>query len=81
MSNQVQKIHVFKKSAPKYVLDGFVMPSGGKPKQGKKRKLGALGRKAPSLLTFWALQKFAISRIWLENLSGIKCETTEDDSR
>lgn len=67
MSNQVQKKnHLLKMSVPKYVLDGLIMPSGGKPKQGKKRKLGALGRKPPSLLTFQALQKFAISRKWLE---------------
>lgn len=68
-------------SVPKYVLDGLIMPSGGKPKQGRKRKLGALGRKAPSLLTFWALQKLAIPRQWLKNLSGIKCQNTEEDSR
>lgn len=53
--------------APKYVLDGLVVPSGGKPKQGKKRKLDAQGSKAPSLLTFWALQKFALN---LEKMAG-----------
>lgn len=55
MSKQVQKIHVVNMSAPKDVLDGCVMPSGGRPEQGKKGKFDALGRKAPSLLMFWAL--------------------------
>lgn len=81
MSKQVQEIHVLKMSAPKDVFDGFITPPGGKPKQGKKTKLGALGRKAPRLLTFWAHQKFAISRKWLETPSGIKCKNTEEGSR
>ena len=44
---QTPKLHVLKMSAPNCVLGGFIMPSGGKTKEGKEKELKCNRKRKP----------------------------------